>query len=305
MVEAARAESGDRVRFAVADAGSLPFDDGSFDLVAQLNMPVYPSEVARVLRPGGHVIVASSFGPATPYYTPERLLARRFTKLGFEEPLTGAVGEATYFMARRGSADALKRYYDESAPRYNRQISFFERALFAGGREWVCGQARGDVLEIAVGTGRNLRHYPRDVRITGIEYSPGMLELARKEAADVRPDAELHEGDAQALDFPDESFDTVTCTLGLCTIPDDACAVREALRVLRPGGRLLLLEHVRSPVTPVRLGQRALEPIFLRLEHDHLTREPLEHVEAAGFVVERLERSKLGIVERLAARKPS
>ena len=305
MIEAAQARATARVSFTVADAGALPFAGGSFDLVVQLNMPVFPAEVTRVLRPGGHVVVASSLGPATPYYTPERLLARRFTKFGFEEPLTGAVGEATYFMARRGSADALKRYYDKSAPRYNRQISFFERALFGGGREWVCGQARGDVLEIAVGTGRNLRHYPPDVRITGIEYSPGMLELARTEAADVRPDAELHEGDAQALDFPDESFDTVTCTLGLCTIPDDACAVREALRVLRPGGRLLLLEHVRSPVTPVRLGQRALEPIFLRLEHDHLTREPLEHVEAAGFVVERLERSKLGIVERLAARKPS
>src|SRR4051812_47910116 len=101
MVEAARAESGDRVRFGVADAGSLPFDDGSFDLVAQLNMPVYPSEVARVLRPGGHVIVASSFGPATPYYTPERLLARRFTKLGFEQSFMGKVGDATYFMAAR------------------------------------------------------------------------------------------------------------------------------------------------------------------------------------------------------------
>ncbi|TMM05586.1 MAG: methyltransferase domain-containing protein, partial [Actinobacteria bacterium] len=105
-------------------------------------------------------------------------------------------------------------------------------------------------------------------------------------------------------DFPDESFDTVTCTLALCTIPDDRAAVAEAMRVLRPGGRLVLLEHVRSPVLPVRLGERLLEPLFLRLEHDHLTREPLDRVRAAGFVVERLERSKLGIVERLTARKP-
>jgi hypothetical protein len=67
----------------------------------------------------------------------------------------------------------------------------------------------------------------------------------------------------------------------------------------------VLLEHVRSPVRTIRAGQRLLEPLFLRLEHDHLTREPLEHVQAAGFVVERLERTKLGIVERLLARKPT
>ena len=311
MVQAATARSadlGDRVHFTVADAASLPYDDNAFDLVAQLNLPVFPAEVARVLRPGGHIVVASSLGPATPYYTPERLLRRRLAKLGFEHVATGQAGGGTYLVARRSTRapadDALRRYYDKTAGRYDRQISFFERVLVGGGREWVCSQADGEVLELAVGTGRNLRHYPPGVRLTGIEFSPGMLELARKKAAAVRPDADLREGNAEALDFPDESFDTVTCTLALCTIPDDRAAVAEAMRVLRPGGRLVLLEHVRSPVLPVRLGERLLEPLFLRLEHDHLTREPLDRVRAAGFVVERLERSKLGIVERLTARKP-
>ena len=312
MVQAATARSadlGDRVHFTVADAASLPYDDNAFDLVAQLNLPVFPAEVARVLRPGGHVVVASSLGPATPYYTPERLLRRRLAKLGFEHVATGQAGGGTYLVARRSTRapadDALRRYYDKTAGRYDRQISFFERVLFGGGREWVCSQADGEVLELAVGTGRNLRHYPPGVRLTGIEFSPGMLELARKKAAAVRPDADLREGNAEALDFPDESFDTVTCTLALCTIPDDRAAVAEAMRVLGPGGRFVLLEHVRSPVLPVRLGERLLEPLFLRLEHDHLTREPLDHVRATGFVVERVERSKLGIVERLTARKPN
>ena len=206
---------------------------------------------------------------------------------------------------RKGGAvtEQVRRHYDDTAPRYNRQIALFERVLFGDGRSWVCSQAQGDVLEIAVGTGRNLRHYPDGVRLTGIELSQGMLELARREAAEVRPDADLRVGDAQALEFDDESFETVTCTLSLCTIPDDRRAVAEMWRVLRPGGRLLLLEHVRSPLLAVRAGQRVLEPLFLRLEHDHLTREPLDHVRAAGFAVERLERSKLGIVERVAARK--
>ena len=134
-------------------------------------------------------------------------------------------------------------------------MRFFERLLFAGGREWVCSQASGEVLEIAVGTGRNLPHYPEDVRVTGIEFSPAMLAIARARARELRRDADLRAGDARALDFPDERFDTVVCTLSLCTIVDDRAAVAEARRVLRPGGRFLLLEHVRSPGVHLR-GQR-------------------------------------------------
>jgi len=93
--------------------------------------------------------------------------------------------------------------------------------------------------------------------------------------------------------------------LGLCTIPDDRAAVREVRRVLRPAGRFLLLEHVRSPSRAVRAVQRLLDPLFVRFEGDHIVREPLEHLRAEGFAVERLERSKLGIVERVAARKPA
>ena len=93
-------------------------------------------------------------------------------------------------------------------------------------------------------------------------------------------------------------------TLSLCTIPDDSKAVAEASRVLRPSGCLLLLEHVRSPIPPVRAVQRVLDPLFVRLGADHLLREPLGHLEDASLAVERLERSKRGIVERLSARKP-
>jgi len=195
--------------------------------------------------------------------------------------------------------------YEKEAPKYDRQMRFFERLLFAGGREWACSQAAGEVLEIAVGTGRNLPQYPEDVGLTGSELSRAMLEIARARARELGRDADLRIADAQALDFPDESFDTVVCTLSLCTIPDDRAAVAEVRRVLRPGGRFLLLEHVRSPLMPVRLGQRILEPLLVRFEADHVLREPLDHLRAEGFEIERLERSKLGIVERVAARKPA
>jgi SAM-dependent methyltransferase len=208
--------------------------------------------------------------------------------------------------------ERVLRLYEKEAHKYDRQMRFFDRLLFTGGREWVCGRAAGEVLEIGVGTGRNLPHYGAGVRLTGVELSPAMLEIARTRAHALGREVDLRVGDAQALEFGDQSFefgdqsfDTVVCTLSLCTIPDDRAAVAEVRRVLRPGGRFLLLEHVRSPVLPVRLAQRLLDPLAVRFEADHLLREPLDHLRAAGFEVESLERSKIGIVERVAARKPT
>jgi ubiquinone/menaquinone biosynthesis C-methylase UbiE len=205
----------------------------------------------------------------------------------------------------QGETERVRRVQDKGARHYDRQISFFERILFGDGRAWVCSQARGRVLELAAGTARNLPFYPEDVQITGIELSPEMLAIGRKRAEELGHPADLQLGDAQELEFPDESFDTVTCTLGFCTIPDTKRAAAEALRVLRPGGRLLMLEHVRSPARMVRGGQRLLEPLTLRFEADHLLREPLDYLPEVGFEIDEVQRSKWGIVERLRARKPS
>lgn len=130
-----------------------------------------------------------------------------------------------------------------------------------------------------------------------------MLEIARRRAAELGLVADLRVGDAQALALPGSSFDTVVCTLALCSIADPRATVREMKRVLRPGGRVLLLEHVRSPRFVVRTIQRALEPIAVWLEGDHLVREPLDLLAEEGLQIEEVERSKLGIVERVAARK--
>lgn len=199
----------------------------------------------------------------------------------------------------------VRRIWDKMAPGFDKQMRFFERVLFPGAREWACSQANGRVLEIAVGTGRNFSYYPEGVDLSGIEYSPAMLAIAHEKARELGREVDLRLGDAQALEFSDDAFDTVVCTISLCSIPDDRAAVHEAVRVLRPGGRFILMEHVASPNPLVRAVQRVLDRITTRFEGDHLCREPLNHLRAEGLEIEHLERSKWGIVERVTARKPS
>jgi ubiquinone/menaquinone biosynthesis C-methylase UbiE len=202
-------------------------------------------------------------------------------------------------------ARRLRRYWDKHAPNYDKQMAFWERRLFGDGRQWVCAQATGEVLEVAIGTGRNLPYYPQGVRLTGIEFSPAMLELARRQADQLGRTIDLRLGDAQALELPDAAFDTVVCTLSLCAIPDHRRAVAEMKRVLRPGGRLLLLDHVAGGPRWVRAIQCLLERVTRPLGGEYLRRHPLLQVQAEGFQIERQERFKLGIVERLTARKPA
>jgi len=201
--------------------------------------------------------------------------------------------------------DRVRGIYDRLAPRYDRIIEVAERVLFGDGRRWACAQATGQVLEVAIGTGRNLPCYPPVVQITGVELSPGMLERARALASVPSSAVDLQLGDAQHLAFPEASFDTVLATLALCSIPDDRAAVAEMARVLRPGGRLVLLEHVASPARAVRVVQRLLNPLLVRFQGDHLLREPETAVRDAGLVIHELTRSRWGIVLRLAAHKPT
>jgi len=195
-----------------------------------------------------------------------------------------------------------RRVWDAMAPRYDRDIAFYERIQFGGGREWVCSRATGRVLEVAIGTGRNLEFYPSDVSITGIELSPAMLALAEQRAAELGREIELHQGNAQVLPFDEASFDTVVCTLSLCTIPNHAKAIAEMARVLRPGGKLLLLDHIGSRWWPVWAVLKLVE-LFTARNGEYLTRRPLPMLAAAGLTVTESQQLKLGTVERVAAVK--
>jgi ubiquinone/menaquinone biosynthesis C-methylase UbiE len=198
-----------------------------------------------------------------------------------------------------------KRVWDKSAPSYDKQIAFFEKIWFGGGREWVGERAHGRVLEVAIGTGRSLPHYPPGATVTGIELSPAMFAIARKRAAGLGRDVDFQEGDAEHLPFEDASFDTVVCALALCTIPDPAVAIGEMKRVLASCGRLLLLDHIGSTWPPIYAAQWLLEQITIRAAGEHFTRRQLPLVQAAGFQIVETERLKAGTVERIHAIKPA
>lgn len=203
-----------------------------------------------------------------------------------------------------GNVERLRRYWDKHARTYDRQMGFAERRFFGDTRSWLCRQAEGAVLEVAVGTGLNLERYPVDAQLTGIDFSSGMLEHARRRAETSGRSIELDIGDAQRLDFPDASFDTAVCTFSLCAVPDEHAAVTEMHRVLKPGGLLLLADHVVSTSLAVRIVQGLVEVVTIPMGGEHYRRRPIQHVRTAGFDIEQHSRFKAGVVERLAARKP-
>ena len=208
-------------------------------------------------------------------------------------------------MASGEVTDRLRSLWEQYAPRYDRDTSYYDLLLLGDSRTWACSQASGQVLEVAIGTGRNLPFYPRGIQLTGIDFSPAMLALARDRAAELGIDVTLLEADAQHLPFADNRFDTVVCTLALSSIPDPAAAINEMYRVLHLGGQLLVVGHVASLYRVVRAGQRRLERLSIRLAGDHQTRQPYPEIVAAGSTVDRRERRRAGVIERVRAVKPT
>ncbi len=197
--------------------------------------------------------------------------------------------------------------YDWIAPFYNLMEWPVEKLLFQDWRSDLWQQVEGPkVLEIGVGTGKNIPYYPDDIDLSGIDLSPKMLERAKSllEKHD-KSQVQLKEMDAQDMDYPDNHFDDVVATFVFCSVPDPVLGLQEALRVTRPGGRLRLLEHMRAEWSPLALVMDRLDAPFHYLSGVHIARKTVDNVEKAGWQLQKVQDlTNGGIVKKIEAIKP-
>lgn len=178
---------------------------------------------------------------------------------------------------------------------YDRGLQGAEEAGLAQRREHLVGAATGRVIEIGAGTGLNLAHYPQSLdRLVLTEPSEPMASRLRERASANGRDAEVVIAPAEALPFDDGEFDTAVATLVFCTVPDPEAALREVRRVLAPGGKLLLIEHVRSDDPGRARWQDRLEtPWRIFGNGCHCNRDTESLVKHAGFEFEQIDHGKL------------
>jgi phosphatidylethanolamine/phosphatidyl-N-methylethanolamine N-methyltransferase len=209
--------------------------------------------------------------------------------------------------ARRWSTptEVTRQRYDRIAPLYDLVEGFAEIRARRWRRELWQRVDGARVLELGVGTGKNLRFYPPDREVVAVDLSPAMLARAQRRAARLGSSARLEVADAQALPYPDASFDTVIGTFVFCSVPDALRGLKEARRVLVPGGRLLLLEHVLSKRPGLRRLMRWLDPLPANLWGAHIDRETVEAVRAAGFTEIEERDLSLDIVKHVVGRGPA
>jgi ubiquinone/menaquinone biosynthesis C-methylase UbiE len=190
--------------------------------------------------------------------------------------------------------DRFSRWYDwvEGVPELL-GVSRLRRSLLQ--------HASGKILEVAVGTGKNLPYYPRECRIIGVDLSREMLNVARTRAARLSMDASLALVDAEALPFPDSSFDTVVSSLSTCTFPDPVASLKEMARVCRPTGKILLLEHGRSNCEWLARFQDRTADRHAKQLGCHWNRKPLEFLGQSGLKVNKAQRFFFGIFYQIEA----
>lgn len=160
-----------------------------------------------------------------------------------------------------------------------------EHFLYGKWREEALSGLSGKVLEVGVGTGRNLKYYPASCSVIGIDISAGMLEKARKKARGTK-NVTLLIMDAEYLEFPDNSFDYVVTTFVLCSIPDPVKALKEMRRVLKPSGELIALEHMLSSNPLIAHIENLINPITFFLIGVNVNRNTVKNIEKAGFIIE-------------------
>lgn len=200
---------------------------------------------------------------------------------------------------------ATRARYNRIAPLYDLLEAMTERRAFNKWRQVLWSRVRGPrVLEVGVGTGKNIPYYPKTAQVMAIDLSPGMLERARAKAAKDGYTVDLRLMDTQHLDFPDATFDTVVSTFVFCSVPDAIRGLQEVCRVTKPGGQILLLEHMRGSNPIISKIMDLLNPLVVRVMGANINRGTVENARAAGLTIVRIDDLALGGIVKLIEAMP-
>lgn len=193
--------------------------------------------------------------------------------------------------------------------RYNRAARFYDildalsDGVFQSGRQKLWHYAQGEILEVGVGTGKNFPYYPPKARVIAIDFAERMLARAQERARALDTHVVLKEGDAQHLPFADNTFDTAVATCVFCSVPNPVQGLRELNRVVKPVGKILLLEHGRINQPIIGRIMDWLNPFVVRLWGANINRRTIQNVKEAGLEIESVENmDAMGMVKFIVAR---
>jgi ubiquinone/menaquinone biosynthesis C-methylase UbiE len=187
-----------------------------------------------------------------------------------------------------GLTAQTKTRYNRIAPYYD-VMEFITERTFSRWRRQLVARAKGTVLEVGVGTGKNFPYYQKGADVTGLDIADKMLLHARLRAAKLDFPVHLMEGDVQSLPFPENSFDMAIATFVFCSVPDPVLGLKELRRVVKPSGEILLLEHVRIDRPVIGFIMDIINPFILHFIGANINRNTVGNVGMAGLHIQKIE----------------
>ncbi len=181
-------------------------------------------------------------------------------------------------------SEKTKNRYDRLAPYFDALEGFLEGLFFSEWRKTLWGKVQGEhILEVGVGTGKNFPYYPKNTRITALDFSEKMLERAKVKKLRSNVAVELELMDVQSLCYADNSFDTVIATFVFCSVPQPVKGLQELYRVCKPGGQVLLLEHVLSSKPMMAKMMKMINPLIASVFGANINRQTVKSIQSCGF----------------------
>jgi phosphatidylethanolamine/phosphatidyl-N-methylethanolamine N-methyltransferase len=207
-------------------------------------------------------------------------------------------------LTRDKATEMVRRRYNLVAPLYDSMEGLVERSRYTRWRDFLWSKVEGTrILEVGVGTGKNLQYYPAGAELTAIDLSERMLERAKRKASEQKLEVHLQQMDVQRLEFADESFDSVVASFVFCAVPDPVRGLMEVKRVCKEGGKVVLMEHMRSPNRILNLFMDLINLGSAHIMGENVNRRTVDNVRKSGLEVEQVTDLAFGIFQLIEARK--